>query len=310
MVGAVDARISHVLGPRERRSSTSRSSTRPTRASHRRDTSAPVARERASDFTVRVTVEGLAPATRYYYRMLVDGESDRYRRLPFATRTAPAGAGVVPASPSAPVRATQRRSPSNASFDAIARAEPDLFFWLGDNIYGDTASDRRARGRLSPPAHRRLDCSRCCAACRSSRPGTTTTSGSTTRDRPSPVRDVSLAVFSATGRIQPYGLEDAPGVFFEYAYGGVDFFFLDGRYHRDPERGSGRAGRRRCSGTRQKRLAARGAAARVARRSRCSSAAAAGRSSDGPQGDTWAAFLTERNELFDFIRDSRIGGVV
>jgi alkaline phosphatase D len=31
---------------------------------------------------------------------------------------------------------------------------------------------------------------------------------------------------------------------------------------------------------------------------------------DGPAGDTWSAFLTERNRLFDFIRDRGIGGVV
>jgi alkaline phosphatase D len=30
----------------------------------------------------------------------------------------------------------------------------------------------------------------------------------------------------------------------------------------------------------------------------------------GPGGDSWASFLTERNELFDFIRDERISGVV
>jgi alkaline phosphatase D len=30
---------------------------------------------------------------------------------------------------------------------------------------------------------------------------------------------------------------------------------------------------------------------------------------DGPTGDTWAAFQTERNALFDFIRDERIEGV-
>jgi alkaline phosphatase D len=30
---------------------------------------------------------------------------------------------------------------------------------------------------------------------------------------------------------------------------------------------------------------------------------------DGPKGDTWGAFLTERNALFDFIRDRNIEGV-
>jgi alkaline phosphatase D len=33
-------------------------------------------------------------------------------------------------------------------------------------------------------------------------------------------------------------------------------------------------------------------------------------SADGPQGDTWAAFMTERNRLFDFIRDEAVEGVV
>ena len=32
-------------------------------------------------------------------------------------------------------------------------------------------------------------------------------------------------------------------------------------------------------------------------------------SADGPTGDTWGAFLTERNALFDFIRDNGIEGV-
>ncbi len=32
-------------------------------------------------------------------------------------------------------------------------------------------------------------------------------------------------------------------------------------------------------------------------------------SADGPKGDTWSAFLTERNALFDFIRDKGIEGV-
>jgi alkaline phosphatase D len=30
----------------------------------------------------------------------------------------------------------------------------------------------------------------------------------------------------------------------------------------------------------------------------------------GPGGDSWASFLTERNEIFDFIRDERISGVL
>ena len=101
--------------------------------------SAPVRAIAASDFTARVTVEGLTPATRYYYRMLVDGIADRYRLLPFATHTAPAG----PASFRLAFGSCARHQldAEQPVFHAIAAAEPDVFFWLGDNIYADSASE-------------------------------------------------------------------------------------------------------------------------------------------------------------------------
>ncbi|MCB1121986.1 MAG: alkaline phosphatase D family protein, partial [Verrucomicrobiae bacterium] len=53
-------------------------------------------------------------------------------------------------------------------------------------------------------------------------------------DRENPIKDVALKVFKDYWANPGYGLPDAPGVFFQYSYGGVDFFFLDGRYYRDP----------------------------------------------------------------------------
>jgi alkaline phosphatase D len=92
----------------------------------------------ANDYTAVLTASGLEPGALYYYRVLVDGGIDRYRRTPFATRTAPAGP--------APFRvgfgscARYARDPLQPIFGPIARLSPDLFFWLGDNIYGDTDS--------------------------------------------------------------------------------------------------------------------------------------------------------------------------
>ena len=65
--------------------------------------------------------------------------ADRYRLTPFATHTAPAGA--------APFRlafgscARHQLDAEQPVFRAIGAAEPDVFFWLGDNIYADSASD-------------------------------------------------------------------------------------------------------------------------------------------------------------------------
>ncbi len=266
--------------------------------------SAPVRAGATNDFTVRVTVEGLAPGTRYYYRMLVDGIADRYRLTPFATRTAPAGP--------APFRlafgscARHQLDAEQPVFRAITAAEPDVFFWLGDNIYADSASEwvfaedyRRQRSIASTlPLMRSV-------------PQLAIWDdhdfGLNNSDRTSPVRDASLAAFRNYWANPSYGLPDGPGIYFQYAYGGVDFFMLDGRYHRAPNTdpdGPEKSflGKRQGEWLRESLLASRAPFKVLA----CGSGWS---SEDGPTGDTWGAFITERNALFDFIRDNRIEGV-
>jgi len=266
--------------------------------------SAPVRATRESDCTVRITVAGLAPATRYYYRLRVDGIADRYRQTPFWTRTAPAGA--------APFRlafgscARHQVDAEQPIFRAIAAAEPDLFFWLGDNIYADSASEwvfaedyRRQRAIASTlPLMRRV-------------PQLAIWDdhdfGLNNSDSGNPARAASVAAFRNYWANPSYGLADGPGIFFQYAYGGVEFFMLDGRYYRTPNQDPDGLqktllGKRQGEWLRDVLRASRAPFKVLA----CGSGWS---SEDGPQGDTWAAFLTERNALFDFIRDERIEGV-
>jgi alkaline phosphatase D len=266
--------------------------------------SAPVRALAAADHTVRVTVAGLAPGTRYYYRMLVDGIPDRYRLTPFATHTAPEG--LVPFRLAFGSCARHQLDAEQVVFRAIAAAEPDVFFWLGDNIYADSASEwvfaedyRRQRAIASTlPLMRSV-------------PQLAIWDdhdfGLNNSDNTSPVRDASLAAFRNYWANPGYGLDDGPGVYFQYAYGGIDFFMLDGRYHRSPNKDPDgpektMLGRRQGEWLRE-----------VLRASRAPFKVLASGSGwtteDGPTGDTWAAFQTERNALFDFIRDERIEGV-
>jgi len=266
--------------------------------------SASVRATMATDFTVRVTVSGLEPATRYYYRLRVDGIADRYRLQPFWTHTAPAKA--------APFRlafgscARHQLDAEQPVFRAIAAAEPDLFFWLGDNIYADSISPwvfaedyRRQRSIASTlPLQRRV-------------PQLAIWDdhdfGLNNSDWSNPNRETSLAAFRNYWANPSYGLPDSPGVFFPYRYGGVDFFMLDGRYYRTPNAepdgpaktllGAGQG-----EWLRQALLASRAPFKVLA----CGSGWS---SEDGPSGDTWAAFLRERDALFDFIRDRGIEGV-
>jgi alkaline phosphatase D len=271
-----------------------------------RDTtmSAPLRATAASDYTVRIVVGGLAPATRYSYRLHVDGLADRYRLTPFTTRTAPAGA--------APFRlafgscARHQLDAEQPVFRSIVAAEPDAFFWLGDNIYADSASTwvfaedyRRQRAIASSlPLLRSV-------------PQLAIWDdhdfGLNNSDSGNPAREASLAAFRNYWANPSYGLPDCPGVFFKYAFGGVDFFMLDGRYYRTPNKepdGPAKTllGARQGEWLREALAASRAPFKVLA----CGSGWS---SEDGPAGDTWAAFRRERDALFDYIRDRRIEGV-
>jgi alkaline phosphatase D len=266
---------------------------------------APVQTTLASDFTGVVTITGLQPDTRYYYRVLVDGEVDRYRPTPYAVRTAPAKDAAFRVAFGSCAR--YARDPVQRIFDAVVRHSPDLFFWLGDNVYADAESPvaiadeyRRQRNvqRLQPliqnvPQLAIWD---------------DHDYGYNNGDGTSPFKAESLAVFRNYWANPAYGLPDTPGVFFQYSYGGVDFFFLDGRYHRAPNTapdGPEKAflGARQRLWLESALLASRAPFKVLACGSGWSMA-------DGVNGDTWAAFRTERDALFDFIRDRGIEGVV
>ncbi len=266
--------------------------------------STPVRATAATDYTTRITLSGLAPSTRYYYRFLVDGIPDRYRLTPAWTRTAPAG--------TAPFRvafgscARHQLDAEQPIFHAIAAAEPDLFFWLGDNIYADTASTwvfaedyRRQRAiASSQPLLRSV-------------PQLAIWDdhdfGLNNSDRSSPVREAALTAFGNYWANPGFGLPDCPGVFFQLAYGGVDFFFLDGRYHRSPN-AEPDGPQKTMLGERQ-RYWLRQALAASRAPFKVLVSGSGWSSQDGPTGDTWGAFLTERDDLFDYIRDRGIEGV-
>ena len=257
-----------------------------------------------ADFTVRVKVTGLSPATRYYYRLRVDGIADRYRLTPFWTRTAPASPSAFRVAFGSCAR--HQLDAEQPVFRAIAAAEPDLFFWLGDNIYADTSSPW-----VLAEDYRRQ------RAIASSQPLLRTVPqlaiwddhdfGLNNSDWSNPNRETSLTAFRNYWANPAFGLPDCPGVFFQYAYGGVDFFMLDGRYYRTPNKepdGPGKTLLGECQGAwLRQALAASRAPFKVLV---CGSGWS---SEDGPTGDTWGAFLRERDALFDFIRDRGIEGV-
>jgi len=266
--------------------------------------SAPVRVTAATDFTARITLTGLAPATRYYYRLRVDGIPDRYRLTPSSTHTAPAGPAPFRVAFGSCTR--HQLDWEQPIFPVITAAEPDLFFWLGDYIYADTTNAwvmaeeyRRQRAIASTQSLMR------------SVPQLAVWDdhdfGLNNSDRGNPMRESSLAAFRNYWANPAFGLPECPGVFFQYAYGGVDFFFLDGRYYRSPNQDPDGPDKTMLGSCQRDWLRSALLASHAPFKVLvCGSGWS---SEDGPIGDTWAAFLTERDALFDFIRDRGIEGV-
>jgi len=272
-------------------------------------TTNPIVARKANDYTLVITIEGLEPATEYFYRVLVNGDGDKYlKEYPaFRFSTAPAFGSATNFSVaygSCPKFQDDRVQPI---WPVISEFDPDLFFWIGDNIYGDTLDPdilreeyRRQRDvhGLQPLLHNvphlaiwddhdfALN----------------------NHDRENPIKHEALEVFKDYWANPAYGLPETPGVFFTYSYGKVDFFFLDGRFYRDPNTDPDTPQKTMLGATQfewlKQELAASDAVFKVIVSGSGFSKA------KGEGGDSWSAFLHERDRLFDFIRDREVTGIV
>lgn len=269
--------------------------------------SAPVVARAADGFVVRHVIGGLRPGAEIAYRLRVAGapNPDGPRGAPHPARTAPAGPAAFRIGFGSCARL--QRHPVQPIWDALDRADPDLFFWLGDNVYADTLDP----AILFEEYLRQRDIANC-RRFMAGRPQLAVWDdhdfGQNDNDRRNPIREAALQVFNRVWLNPAAGQPGAPGVYFRYAYGGVDFFFLDNRYHRDPADQADTAAKTTLGQAQRDWLK------RELRASRAPfKLLICGQPwNDGkpPGGESWASFTAERADLIAFIARERIGGVV
>lgn len=273
----------------------------------RAERTAPITGDKAADYTMVFRIAGLSPDTTYYYRVLVDNEPDKYlgARQPARFRTAEAGPGRfrVAYGSCARVQASTRQP----IWTALAAAEPDLFFWTGDNIYGDS----RDMDILAEEYRRQRDLLELQPVLNNVTHLATWDDHDfalNNHDRTNPVKDGALEIFRRYWANPAYGTQETPGVFFKHSYEGVDFFFLDVRYYRDPNDDPVGPTKTMLGRAQYDWLVGALAASRAPFKVLVSgSGFTAGK---GPRGDAWSAFLDERNRLFTEIFDRGIDGVL
>jgi alkaline phosphatase D len=199
------------------------------------------------DFALSLRLAGLEPGTRYRYRVLVDGkpvaDAGAFTTQPlWQFRSGPPEFAVAVGSCAYLNDRFSRPGPAWGAdygiFDAIAAKAPELMLWMGDNVYfrppewtSLEGMSGRYRAYREAPALRKLWRSTAHLAVWDDHDF-----GPDNSDGSSPMKGAALEAFKRYWPNPSYGLPGVPGVFGLATWGDVDFFLLDNRFHRHPNR--------------------------------------------------------------------------
>jgi len=195
--------------------------------------------KKARDFTAVAAVQGLKPDTQYYYELLVNGKAEpkRWSFRTFPARGAKAkfeigfggGAGYTPW--------------HERMWNTIAGHNLRAFLFLGDNVYIDNPTRPAVQQycyyrRQSRPEYRAFTASAAIYAIWDDHDFTTNDAGGGPEIAKPKWKIPVWQVFRHNWN-NPYygGGKEQPGCWFDFSIGDVDVFMLDGRYYRtDPKR--------------------------------------------------------------------------
>lgn len=265
--------------------------------------------QKTLDYCVTLQATDLRPATRYYYRVLADAQPDKYRdgKPPFHVTTAPADGTATRFRVAFGSCARFQREPLQPIWRVIPEYDPDLFFWLGDNVYADSLdaeilAEELGRQREHPSIQGLL------ATVPQFAIWDDHDFGLNNHDRTNPVKAENLDVWKRWWPNPAFGLPNVKGVFFAWQYAGVDFFFLDGRYHRDPN-SQPDGPDKTMLGAGQLNWLKRGLKSSRAP-FKVIVSGSVWTTGKGAGGDAWSSYRHERDALFDWIMQEQIEGVV
>ncbi len=201
-------------------------------------------------FIAHILIDGLTPGKRFGFEVLINGAVvQRPYPLRFQTqplwqwRTDPPEFTVAFGS-CAYINEAQWDRPGTPYgsdyqiFQAIAAASPDLMIWLGDNTYYREIDWNTVRGLLHRQTHTRSlpEMQPLLGATHNYAIWDDHDYGPNDSDRSYRLKGDALAVHKLFWANQTYGTPEIPGVFGSFEWGDVEFFLLDDRYYRSPNR--------------------------------------------------------------------------
>ncbi|MBI3006130.1 MAG: alkaline phosphatase D family protein [Ignavibacteriales bacterium] len=201
-------------------------------------------------FTAHVLIRNLSPGTKYEYELLLGGKLEkRAYPLRFQTqplwqwRTDPPEFSVAVAS-CFYVNETEWDRPGkpygqhHEILSKLVEKSPDIMLWLGDNVYYREVDWHSVEGLRHRYTHTRSfpELQPLLGSVHHYAIWDDHDYGPNDADRSYRLKEEALETFRLFWGNQTYGTRETPGVFQRFEWADVEFFMLDDRYHRSPNR--------------------------------------------------------------------------
>lgn len=264
-----------------------------------------------SDYTAVISMTGLEPSSKYAYEVLINGKpASEFAYGSFKTMPAKRGSGanfkLAFGGGSGYVPQNERM------WNTIHQTDPDLLVLLGDNVYIDDPTSPRMQKycyyrRQSRPEYRELCLNTPVYTIWDDHDfGTNDCWGGPEVNEPNWKPDV-WNIYRQNWVNPAYGGgEKQPGVWYAFSHNDVDFIMLDGRYYREKPKSKDPSmlGPVQMKWLKDRLLASKGTFKVI-----CSPVPWVFEAK-GDSRDTWNGYQKERNEIFDFITEHKIEGVI
>jgi alkaline phosphatase D len=274
---------------------------RPASAGVAQATRTPLATDRECPAVQRATLTGLAPRTRYLYRVSWNEHSDDAWTGSFRTAPTPGTPGRLRIGTSS----CMKPEFPGVSFGHMLAEEPDFHVLLGDNAYHDST-----RTEVIWAGHRAMRAVPQLAALLRHVPTYAIWddhdyAGDDT-DGTQDGKHRSFTCFRQLFANPAYGLPDVPGIFSRFAWGDVEVFLLDVRFHRSPNKQADGPEKRVLGAAQWAWFAEALSASKATFKLVCSGSVLDAKD----RRDTWGDYPTDRARLFALLAERKIGGVV
>lgn len=289
------------------------------REPNRRWQSAPIMLSASSQFATHFRINSLEPGQRYGYRVLLDGKASKVGDLSFTTQDLWQWRKDAPDFKIAMGSCTYVNDPDYdrpgrgyggffETLQSVAKQQPDMMLWLGDNVYLREADFDSAWGMAERYRHTRA-LPQMQALLRTGHHYAIWDDhdyGPNNANQSYAFKGEALDLFKRYWANPSYGLPGQPGTHSTFSFNDADFFLTDNRWYRDDDDLIG-VGNKTMFGREQ---------VRWLKNALMNSTAAfkfivmgSQVLNDGSRSDGWHHYKAERDEFMKWLTEQKVNGV-